>query len=104
MSGTRKVLGALLLGAAAGAVVGMLFAPEKGSNTRKKIQSKAQDLIDELSRKINESKETLSDLKDKATGVANDLKDKATSKAQQMGAAAEEEFNGRNKARNSSSY
>ena len=39
MSENGKVLSALLLGAAAGAVLGLLLAPEKGSDTRKKIKT-----------------------------------------------------------------
>ena len=39
-----KLLSGLLLGAAAGAVLGILFAPEKGTETRKKLSKKGQDL------------------------------------------------------------
>ena len=93
MSDSGKVLSALLLGAAAGAVVGLLMAPDKGSNTRKKIREGTSDLIDQLTDKINEGKEALSDLKDKAMKTGADLKDKAMSKAEQMKADGEEEFN-----------
>lgn len=92
MSDNGKVLSALLLGAAAGAVMGMLFAPEKGTNIRKKIQDGAGDLIDQLSDKIGEAKETLSGLKDKAKNSASDLKDSVMSKAEQMKDDAENEF------------
>jgi gas vesicle protein len=77
MSDNGKVLGALLLGAAAGAVLGLLFAPSKGSELRQKISDNAGDLIDELSDKIGEGKEMLAGLKDKAMSKADDLKGKA---------------------------
>lgn len=42
---SRIVLG-LLAGAAIGSLLGVLFAPDKGSETRKKIRKKAEDLKD----------------------------------------------------------
>ena len=42
-----SVLAGLLAGAAAGVVLGMLYAPEEGSETRKKIKTKASDLKDQ---------------------------------------------------------
>lgn len=77
MSDNGKVLGALLLGAAAGAVLGILFAPSKGSELRGKIRDGAGDLLDELTEKINEGKETLSELKEKVTSKVEDIKSQA---------------------------
>ena len=77
MSENTKVLGALVLGAAAGAVLGLLFAPDKGSEMRTRIRTSAEDIIDQLSQKISEGKEALSGLKDKAMSRAEDLKNKA---------------------------
>ncbi len=48
----KVVLGALA-GLAAGAVLGILFAPEKGSDTRKKIASKGKDTAEGLKEKYN---------------------------------------------------
>lgn len=39
-----SVLASLLLGAAAGVALGLLYAPEEGKKTRKKIKEKADDL------------------------------------------------------------
>lgn len=51
---TIKVVGALLVGAALGAAIGILFAPAKGSDTRKSIMRKGEDLTDMLKEKLNE--------------------------------------------------
>jgi len=51
---TKKVLLAFLGGAAAGAVLGILFAPEKGSELRKDISDKAKDLADAILAKAEE--------------------------------------------------
>lgn len=48
-----KMIGALLVGAAIGGVLGVLFAPEKGSDTRKKIMAKGEDLRDSIKEKFN---------------------------------------------------
>jgi gas vesicle protein len=84
MSDNGKILGALVLGAAAGAVLGLLFAPSKGSELRQKIKDNAGDLIDELAEKINEGKDMLSGLKDKAMSGAEDLKAKADGELNNM--------------------
>ena len=76
MKDNSKILGALVLGAAAGAVLGLLFSPGKGTELRKKIKDNAEDLIDELAEKINEGKETIADLREKAMAKAEAIKQK----------------------------
>jgi gas vesicle protein len=77
MSDTGKVLGALVLGLAAGAALGLLFAPSKGTELRKKISTNAGDVLDELTDKISEGKEMLSELKTTASSKMDELKNKA---------------------------
>lgn len=52
MSNPSKTLLALLGGLAAGAILGILFAPEKGSETRKKISDQARKLGDKAKTKF----------------------------------------------------
>ncbi|HEY9048512.1 MAG TPA: YtxH domain-containing protein [Ohtaekwangia sp.] len=60
-----KVILGVLAGIAAGAVMGVLLAPEKGSRTRKIIQRKGEDLADALNDKIDEK---FDELVDRLTG------------------------------------
>ncbi|WP_395044400.1 YtxH domain-containing protein [Flavobacterium sp.] len=50
-----NVIVGLLAGLAAGAVLGILFAPEKGSDTRKKITNKGKTALDDLKNKYNDA-------------------------------------------------
>lgn len=53
-SNTSNTVIALLAGAALGAGLGLLFAPDKGSETRKKIKDKFKKGKEELSDKYDE--------------------------------------------------
>jgi gas vesicle protein len=57
MNNTTKVITALIAGAAIGAVLGVLFAPDKGSETRRKINEEGQKMADAIKNKYKEAKE-----------------------------------------------
>jgi gas vesicle protein len=54
-----KVLLGVLAGVAAGALAGILFAPAKGSRTRRRILKKGEDYVDGLKEKFNEYADTV---------------------------------------------
>ncbi|GIZ08408.1 YtxH domain-containing protein [Flavobacterium sp. UMI-01] len=58
---TNKTIIGILAAAAVGATLGVLFAPDKGTNTRKKIAKKTADTKEEIKGKIDQLKETLSE-------------------------------------------
>lgn len=51
MNTIKAVLG-MMAGMATGAVIGVLFAPEKGSDTRRKMIKRSTDLSDAIDRRI----------------------------------------------------
>jgi len=50
---TSKIIGALVVGLVVGGALGVLFAPDKGSVTRKKLLSKGEDFKDAVSEKLS---------------------------------------------------
>lgn len=63
MNNTGKILIALVALAAAGAIVGILFAPDKGSETRKKIKEQGRKVVDDVQYNFRKGKEKFNDLK-----------------------------------------
>ncbi len=63
--GTRtKVLLGIFGAAAAGIVIGMLCSPAKGSDLRKKVKGKANNLLTQFSDLLLNNKEKVEELKD----------------------------------------
>ena len=73
MNSTGKVLLAIIGAAAAGAVIGMLVAPEKGSDLRKRISDTTGDWASQLSELLATGKEQLQNLKSSAAAEAENM-------------------------------
>ena len=79
-SNGKMILG-FLIGAALGAAAGILFAPDKGSATRKKIAKKAKETGDtvkeSVSEQIEDLKEFVSEKLGKMKKKMSDFEEKA---------------------------
>ena len=63
MNNTTKILAAFAAGALAGAALGILFAPDKGSETRKKIGEEGKKIADSMKNKFLAGKDKFDMLK-----------------------------------------
>ena len=71
---TTKILFGFVAGAAVGAAMGILFAPDKGTETRRKISEQSNDLADNLKSKFTD---LVDGVKDKFSSVKSDAEDVA---------------------------
>jgi gas vesicle protein len=73
MNDNSKVFVALLVGLAAGAALGILFAPDKGGETRDKLAESLKNLGDSIKETASKEIDSLMVLKDK---VVDNIKSK----------------------------
>ncbi len=83
MDSGKVVLG-VLAGIAAGAILGILFAPAKGTDTRKKICKKGEDCADDLKEKLNKFLESISDKIEHVKEDVCDFAQKAKTTAEEV--------------------
>jgi len=76
MNTTAKMLTALAAGAATGAILGILFAPDKGKETRKKITDQGKKVADEVKYNFLKGKDKFNDF---TSNVEKTVKEKAAS-------------------------
>ena len=82
---TGKIVGSLVVGALAGAALGFLFAPRKGTKTRSKIASGAEKIAKDLTKKMTKETKILKNkaseleglVEEKFGNVTASLKEKA---------------------------
>jgi gas vesicle protein len=82
MSKGKVILG-VLAGVAVGAVLGVLFAPDKGWNTRKRIVKKGEDIADDLRDKFDEFLDSLSAKADEVKEDISDFSEKSKFKTKE---------------------
>ncbi len=73
MMSKKKTIGTLLAGVAIGAGLGVLFAPKKGSETRRELKEKMDDLINKA--KQIDAKEVKENIENKIEEIKSELKD-----------------------------
>ena len=79
MSTVKVVLGTLA-GLAIGSIAGILFAPEKGSKTRKQIMAKGNDYVDELKSKLDEFSDSVKERFESTKKDAENIAEKGKAK------------------------
>ena len=82
MSSGKIVVG-VLAGLAVGAIAGILFAPEKGSKTRKNLVDKGEDYLDDIKDKFDVFFETVTEKFESTHQEAEELLAKGKAKYEQ---------------------
>jgi gas vesicle protein len=77
---TSKVLLGVVVGLAAGAMAGILMAPDSGSNTRKKLSDRGQGMVDDLKGKFNDFLDGFMSHVETVKDDASDIADRAKNK------------------------
>jgi len=79
-----KILIGVFAGLTAGAALGILFAQDKGSNTRKKMSGSGEDFMEEMKEKFYDFLETSKGKWNRAKLEAQDMMEKGMAKEQDI--------------------
>ncbi|HLN52983.1 MAG TPA: YtxH domain-containing protein [Lentimicrobium sp.] len=79
-----KMILSIAAGVAAGAVLGILLAPDKGSETRRKISERSNEYADNLKTKFNDFIESMLDKFDSVKSEAENLAQRGMNKAEEV--------------------
>jgi gas vesicle protein len=80
MSKNSNVVLGIITAAAAGAVIGMLFAPDKGTDLREKVRGTVNDLASDLLDAIKTKRDQYTNMGEDLKDAAQNLKSKAVGK------------------------
>jgi gas vesicle protein len=83
MAGSKVLLG-VLAGAAAGAILGVLFAPDKGVETRRRVSEGSRDVAGNLKDRFSDLVDGIADRYESARDGATDLLEKGRQKVSGM--------------------
>lgn len=84
MTNSNKIILGLVGAAAIGVAIGILLAPEKGSDARKKIAETANDIASRVGEWVNTGKEKAQDLGNTVGQKASQAVDQAANLQQSM--------------------
>ena len=91
MTSSSKIVLGMVTAAAAGAVIGMLFAPEKGTELRDKVRETANGFATDLLDAIQRGRQQYTQLEEDVEDKAKELKAKATGKVAEAKDRVQEE-------------
>lgn len=91
MKTSNSVLG-VLGGIGIGVALGVLFAPDKGTETRKKIKNQSNDLNDEIKSKFDDLMSLLGNLVSKSESKGKEMLDNGKSLIEQINKDVVKEF------------
>jgi gas vesicle protein len=89
----NKAFWGIVTAAAVGAIIGLLFAPEDGGETRKRIKKRTNSLATDLIDALEKSKEKASNIVGQAKKEGEEYKNAAVDKAEEYSDTAKEEIN-----------
>lgn len=77
---TNKIITAIVSGLGVGAILGILFAPDKGCNTRRKMAKKGNDLKNGIKDGVNSLVSSLENKYEKLASKGENIIDESKSK------------------------
>lgn len=84
MNNAGKVLLGFIAGAAAGAIAGILMAPDSGDNTRQKISDRSNKFKENINERLQQGMDKVNSLTESAVSLMNSYKSQMEGKAQDI--------------------